>query len=91
MRRSTIGREANVLKEQTHRRNARATLLSKKKKNGDSAEKPSLFLFYITNNNNPTVANGTVKLSVPFIETASIIVTITEIIAALKYQYGTFT
>ena len=59
--------------------------------NGDSAEKPSLFLFYITNNNNPTVANGTVKLSVPFIETASIIVTITEIIAALKYQYGTFT
>ena len=91
MRRSTIGREANVLKEQTPSRNARATLLSSTEENGDSAEKPSLFLFYITNNNNPTVANGTVKLSVPFIETASIIVTITEIIAALKYQYGIFT
>lgn len=48
-------------------------------------------LFYITNNKSPTVAKGTVKLSVPFIEIASIIVTITEIIAALKYQYGTFT
>ena len=47
-----------------------------------------IFIVYITSNNIPTVAIGTVKLSVPFIDTASKTVSTTDISIALKNQFG---